>query len=220
MAQLKSTSQIRNDGVIADRDEDRRQETDVSVQETPMTATTTDDAMSPETLEDQEVAQAYNSSMSLPFQAGEAQDVGPVSAVYTRREVYVTPGGDVTEQVTEYSTTTMQPGTGNTTTEDADRLLRLAQEQANYARQQLGFDPYFNAADGAPGYDQMNPSAGYGNQAFYTGGLDYGGHGQLSPMPGFAMSNPAISTDLTATAAYAGGGAEVGSHPPETRTTE
>jgi len=182
-------------------------------------------AMSPETLGD---TQAYNSSMSLPLQTGqgqdqgqgqlgnmgETQDLGPVSAVYTTREVYVTPGGEVTEQVTEYSTTT--------------------------TTMQLGFDPYYNVAAAVPGYDQMNPtsgygvpgychmnpntgygapeyeqmnpSAGYGNQAFYgtTGGMDFGAHG------GIAVSNPDICTDPTASTNV--GTAGGGSHPAETTT--
>lgn len=172
MAQLQWPSQKSNDAVILGREQ-----TDVSVKESPSPMTgsvTADDAMSLETLGDQEVPpQANDSSMSLPFQA----DVGPVSAVYTKREVYVTPGGEVTEQVTEYTTTTMQAGTGN----------------------ELALD----AAAGTVGYEQMNPSAGFGNQAFYetSGGL--GGHGsQFMHMPGFALSNTAINTDPTATAPY------------------
>ncbi len=179
MAQLQRPSQKSNDAI-------QRERTDVSVQESPMTGNLMDDAMSPEALGNQEdPTLSYDSSMTLPFQAdqlgmaGDAQDVGPFSAVYTRRQVYVTPGGDVTEQVTEYTTTTRQAGTGN--------------EQA--------FDPYYNAtAAGAPGYDQMNPSAGFGDQGFFETITGLGGDGgQFLAVPGFAVNNPAISTDLTTT---------------------
>jgi hypothetical protein len=194
MAQLQRPSQKSNDAVIGEIDQDGREETNVSVQQSPMMGTVSDDAMSRATGGDQTgPAKPYDSSMSLPFQtdqlgkAGEAQDVGPVSSVVTRREVYVSPGGEVTEQVTEYATTTtMQPGAGNETV----------------------FDQYYNVtAAGAPGYDQMNPSAAYGNQALYetTGGLEYAGNGQFLPMPGFALSNPAIGTDPAAAYAAAVG---------------
>jgi len=216
-------------------DQEGRREPEVSAHESPTAATDVEEAMSPETLGD---AQAYNSSMSLPFQtgqsqlgkAGEAQDVGPVSAVYTRREVYLTPGGEVAEQVTEYSTTTtMQVG--------FDPYYNVAAAAPGYAQinpsvgyAAPGYDqtnpsagygaPGYDqlnpsAGYGAPGYDQMNPCAGYGNQVFYgaTGGVDYGGQG------GVAVNNPAISTDSTAYANVGTTGAAGGeSRPAETST--
>lgn len=212
-----------------------------------MAATDVEEAMSPETLGD---AQTYNSSMSLPFQtgqsqlgrAGEAQDVGPVSAVYTRREVYLTPGGEVAEQVTEYSTTTtiqvgfdpyynvaaaapgyaqMNPSVGyavpgyaqmNPSAGYAAPGNDQTNPSAGYGAP--GYDQLNPSAGyGAPGNDQMNPSAGYGNQAFYGAT----GGVDYGVHGGIAVSNPAISTDSTAYAKVGTtGAAGGGSQPAET----